>query len=61
MLVVAVISFDAYLVLTFSDLPCHLEDTGIDVFCLHWAEEQTWSKLGRSDQETSLSAGKKTR
>ena len=44
---VAVISFDAYLVLAFSDLPCHLEDTGIDVFWMF-----TWQKL---------SAGKKTR
>ena len=61
MLLFAVISFDAYLVLAFSNLPCHLENTGIDVFWLHWAEEQTWSKLGRSDQKTSLSAGKKTR
>ena len=38
-LVVAVISVDAYPFLTFSDLTCHLEDTGIGVFWLHCA---TW-------------------
>ena len=32
MLVVAVISGDAYPFLAFSDLPCHLDDTGIGVF-----------------------------
>ena len=32
---VAVISVDAYPVLAFSDLTCHLEDTGIGVFWLH--------------------------
>ena len=31
-LVVAVISVDAYPFLTFSDLTCHLEDTGIGNF-----------------------------
>ena len=36
-LVVAVISVDAYPLLTFSDLTCHLEDTGIGVFWLHCA------------------------
>ena len=39
MLVVAVIIVDAYSFLAFSDLICHLEDTGICVFCLHCA---TW-------------------
>ena len=39
MLVVAVISVDAYPFLAFSDLTCHLEDTGIGVFWLHCA---TW-------------------
>ena len=34
-LVVAVISVDAYPFLAFSDLNCHLEDTGIGVFLLH--------------------------
>ena len=37
MLVVAVVSVDAYPFLTFSDLACYLEDTGIGVFCLHCA------------------------
>ena len=37
MLVVAVISVDAYPFFAFSDLTCHLEDTGIGVFWLHWA------------------------
>ena len=31
MLVVAVISVDAYPLLAFSDLACHLEDTGVGV------------------------------
>ena len=39
MLVVAVISVDAYPFLAFSDLTCHIEDTGIGVFWLHCA---TW-------------------
>ena len=37
MLVVAVISVDAYPFLAFSDLTCHLEDAGIGVFWLHCA------------------------
>ena len=37
MLVVAVISVDAHPFLTFSNLLCHLEDTGIGVFWLHCA------------------------
>ena len=32
---VAVISVDVYPFLSFSDLTCHLEDTGIGVFWLH--------------------------
>ena len=36
-LVVAVISVDAYILLAFSDLTCHFEDTGISVFWLHCA------------------------
>ena len=35
MLVVGVISVDANPFLTFSDLICHLEDTGIVVFWLY--------------------------
>ena len=37
MLVVAVIGVDAYPFLPFSDLNCHLEDTEIGVFWLHYA------------------------
>ena len=37
MLVVAVISVDAYPFLAFSDQPCHIEDTGIGGFWLHCA------------------------
>ena len=37
MLVVAVISVDVYPFLTFSDLTCHLHDTGIRIFRLHCA------------------------
>ena len=37
MLVVVVISVDAYPFFAFSDLTCHLEDTGIGVFWLHCA------------------------
>ena len=37
MLVVAVISVGAYPFLTFSDLTCNLEGTGIGVFWLHCA------------------------
>ena len=39
MLVVAVISVDAYPFLAFLAKTCHLEDTGINVFWLHCA---TW-------------------
>ena len=31
------ISVDAYPFLVFSDLTCHLEDTGIGIFCFHCA------------------------
>ena len=34
-LVVAMISVDAYPFLAFSDLTCHLDNTGIGVFWLH--------------------------
>ena len=37
-LVVAVINVDAYPFLVFSDLTCHLEDTGIGVFWLRCAD-----------------------
>ena len=58
-MLVVFISVDAYPFLAFSDLTCHLEDTGIGVFWLHCAarqlEDRTWS-----DQEASPSAGKNT-
>ena len=37
MLVVAVISVDAYPFFAFSNLTCHLDDTGIGAFRLHCA------------------------
>ena len=37
MLVVAVISVDAYSFLNFSDMTCLIENTGIGVFWLHSA------------------------
>ena len=37
MLLVAVSSVDAYPFLALSDVTCHLEDTGIGVFWLHYA------------------------
>ena len=37
MLLVAVVSVDAYPFLAFSHLTCHLEDTEISVFWLHCA------------------------
>ena len=46
MLVLAVITVDAFRFLAFSDLTCHLEDTGIGDFWLHcvawWKGDQTW-------------------
>ena len=36
-LVVALVSVDAYPIVAFSDLTCHLEDPGIGVFWLHCA------------------------
>ena len=36
-MVAVLISVDAYPFLAFSDLTCHLEDTGISVFRLHVA------------------------
>ena len=57
MLVVAVINVDAYSFLAFSDLTCHLEDTGIDVLWLHSAACKE-TKLGSIDQKASPSSGK---
>ena len=56
-LAVAVISVDAHHLLAFSDLTCHLEDTGIGVF---WLPDSKEIQLGSSDQEASPSAGKNT-
>ena len=53
---VAVISVDTFLFLAFSDLTCHLENTGIGVFWLHCKG----TELGSSNQEASPSAGKNT-
>ena len=52
-------SVDTCPFLAFSDLSCHLEDMGIDVFWLHcaaWYSKET--ELWSSDQEASPSAGK---
>ena len=51
------ISVDAHHLLAFSDLTCHLEDTGIGVF---WLPDSKEIQLGSSDQEASPSAGKNT-
>ena len=59
-LVVAVISVDAYTVLTFLDLTCHLEDTEIvspGCTALLGSKE---TNLGSSNQEASPSASKNT-
>ena len=52
-----VISVEAYPIFSFSDLTCHLEDTGIGVF---WLPDSKEIQLGSSDQEASPSAGKNT-
>ena len=43
--------------LAFSDLTCHLKDTGIGAF---WLPDTKEIQLGSSDQEASPSAGKNT-
>ena len=61
MLVVAVISVDAHPIFAFSDLTCHLEDTGKGVFLLHSVPpDSKETKFGSSNQEASPSAGKNT-
>ena len=60
MLVVAVISVDAYPLLAFSDLTCHLEDTEIGVFWLNVPPNRKETKLGSNNQEASPSLGKNT-
>ena len=52
---VSVISVDAFSFLAFSDLTCHLEDTGIGVF---WLPNSKEIELGSGDQEAAPSAGK---
>ena len=59
MLVVAVISVDAYPFLAFSDLTCHLEDMGIGGSTVPPDSKKT--ELGSSNQEASPSADKNTR
>ena len=54
---VAVICVDAYPFLAFSDLTCHLKDTGIGVLCTMLPDSKK-PKLRSSNQETSSSAGK---
>ena len=56
---VAVINVDAYPLLAFSNLTCHLKDTGISVFCYTIPPNSKETELGRSNQEASPSAGKK--
>ena len=60
-LVIAVISVDAYPFLAFSDLTCHLEDTGIGVSGCTMSPDSKETELGSSNQEASPSAGKNTR
>ena len=59
-LVVAVVSVDTYHFLVFSELTCHLEDTGINLFCLQYTPDSKETEHGSSDQEASPSAGKNT-
>ena len=54
------ISVDAYSFLAFSDLTCHLEDTGIGVSGCTMSPDSKETELGSSNQEASPSAGKNT-
>ena len=56
----AVISVAADSFLTFSDLTCHLEDTGIRVSGCTVPPVRRETQLGSSDLEASSSAGKNT-
>ena len=58
-LVVPVISVDAYPFLAFSNLTCHLEDTGM-VFSGCLTSDSKKTKLRSSNQKASPSAGKNT-
>ena len=55
-----VISVDAYPFLTFPDVTCHLEDTGMSVSGCTVSPDSKETKLGSSDQEASQSAGENT-
>ena len=58
-MLVAVISVDAYPFLAFSDLTCHLEDTGIGVFsCFIVLHDSKETEPESSNQEVSPLAGK---
>ena len=57
---VGVISVDAYPLLAFSDLTCHLEDMRIYVFWLSLLPDSKDTELESSNQEASPSAGKNT-
>ena len=50
------ISVDSYPFLVFSDLMCHLEDTGIGVSCCTVPPDSKDTELGSSDQEASPQA-----
>ena len=55
------INVDAYPVLFFSNLTCHVEDTEIVVLWSHCVvHDSKETKLGISNQEVSPSAGKNT-
>ena len=47
------ITVDAYPILAFPDLTCHLEDIGIGVFWLQCPSNSQETELGSSDQEVS--------
>ena len=55
------LSVDAHPFLTFSDLTCYLEDTGIGIFSCTVPPDSKETKLESSNQEASPSAGKNTR
>ena len=55
---IAVISLGVYPFLAFSDLTCHIEDTGIGAFGCAVLPDTKETELGSSDQEASPSAGK---
>ena len=51
------INVDAYLFLAFSNLTCHLQDTGIGFSRCTAPPDSKETKIGSSNQEVSLSAG----